>query len=144
VNWERRRPAILAAGLVLMLAMACGGGSDSNSTPPTTPTPTPPTGGGPLPTAVTITISSDGQVTPVTVTIAQGGRVTFVNNHNQPHDMSSDPHPEHTDCPEINQVGFLTAGQSRASGNLNTRRTCGYHDHNQPSATRYQGQIVIQ
>jgi hypothetical protein len=135
---------VLACAAVLLTIACGGGGGDSTPTPPTAPTPTPPTGGGPLPTAVTITISSDGQVSPVTVTIAQGGRVTFVNNHNQPHDMSSDPHPEHTECPEINQVGFLTSGQSRSSGNLNTTRTCGYHDHNQPSATRYQGQIVIQ
>jgi hypothetical protein len=34
--------------------------------------------------------------------------------------MSSDPHPFHTDCPEINEVGFLTAGQSKRTGNLNT------------------------
>jgi hypothetical protein len=80
----------------------------------------------------------------VSVTIAAGGRVTFVNSHNQPHDMASDPHPEHTDCPEINQVGFLTPGQSRTSGNLNTRRTCGFHDHNQPTDQRYVGRIVIQ
>jgi plastocyanin len=131
------------AAAVLMVATACGGGS-SSSTPPTT-TPTPPTGGsGDLPTSVTITIGANGQVSPATVTIAAGGRVTFVNNHNQPHDMSSDPHPEHTDCPEINQVGFLTAGQSRTSGNLNTRRTCGFHDHNQPTATGLQGRITIQ
>ncbi|MGH9200506.1 MAG: hypothetical protein ACRD2A_04630 [Vicinamibacterales bacterium] len=128
---------------MIVVATACGGGRGGSPTP-TTPTPTPPTGGGSLPTGVTITIGADGQVTPANVTIAQGGRVTFVNNHNQPHDMSSDPHPEHTDCPELNQVGFLTPGQSRTSGNLNTRRTCGFHDHNQPSIVRYQGRIVIQ
>jgi plastocyanin len=135
---------IAVCAVVFLSTMACGG--SSGSTPPTTPTPTPtpPTGGGSLPTAVTITIGTNGQVTPANVTIAVGGRVTFVNNHNQPHDMSSDPHPEHTDCPELNQVGFLTTGQSRASGNLNTRRTCGYHDHNQPTDSRYQGQVVIQ
>jgi plastocyanin len=93
---------------------------------------------------VTITIGTDGRVDQSNVTIAAGGRVTFVNNHNQAHEMASDPHPEHTDCPELNQVGFLTTGQSRASGNLNTRRTCGFHDHNQPTATGLQGRIVIQ
>jgi hypothetical protein len=146
-----------ACAAVLMLTLACGGGSSGGGgsagtptapsptpTPPPTPTPTPPTGGGGLPTTATITITASGQVDPVSVTIAAGGRVTFVNNHNQPHDMDSDPHPEHTDCPEINQVGFLTPGQSRTTGNLNTRRTCGYHDHNQPTADRYQGRIVIQ
>ena len=139
---SRRWSSVFACAAVLAWAMACGGGGGSGSTPPTSPTP--PTGGGSLPTAVTITITAAGQATPANVTIAAGGRVTFVNEHNQPHDMASDPHPEHTDCPELNQVGFLTTGQSRTSGNLNTVRTCGFHDHNQPSATRYQGRIVIQ
>jgi hypothetical protein len=57
--------------------------------------------------------------------------------------MTSDPHPEHSDCPEINQVGFLSAGQSRETGNLVTVRTCGYHDHDDPGATRLQGSILI-
>jgi hypothetical protein len=57
--------------------------------------------------------------------------------------MESNPHPEHTDCPEINQVGFLSAGQTRLTGNLNTVRTCGFHDHDQPSNQSLQGTIVI-
>ena len=58
--------------------------------------------------------------------------------------MESDPHPEHTDCPEINQVGFISPGQTKLTGNLNTRRTCGFHDHDQPSTTSLQGSIFIQ
>jgi hypothetical protein len=58
--------------------------------------------------------------------------------------MESNPHPEHTDCPELNQVGFLTAGQTKQSGNLNTARTCGYHDHNQDANRSLQGTITIQ
>ena len=131
--------AILAIALV---GAACGG---STSTPtPTSPTTPPTTGTGGNPATATITIGANGSVSPSSVTIAPGGRVTFVNNNNQAHDMSSDPHPEHTQCPEINQVGFLTAGQSRTTGNLNTARTCGFHDHNLPSNTGLQGRIVIQ
>ncbi len=104
---------------------------------------TPPTTGG-NPTTATITIGTDGRVSPASVTIAPGGRVTFINNHNQAHDMSSDPHPEHTQCAEINQVGFLTSGQQRTTGNLNTVRTCGFHDHNLPENTGLQGRIIIQ
>jgi hypothetical protein len=78
------------------------------------------------------------------VTIVAGGRVTMVNNSSAAHDMASDPHPEHSQCPELNQWGFLAAGQQRTSGNLNTVRTCGYHDHNQPSNTGLQGRIIIQ
>ncbi|MEQ1574058.1 MAG: hypothetical protein ABL993_07405 [Vicinamibacterales bacterium] len=126
---------ILAATLA---AATCGGSSS-----PTTPSPSPAPAPSPAPSTNTITISASG-VSPKTITVPPGTRVTFVNNSNSPHDMSSDPHPEHTDCPEINQVGFISAGQTKLTGNLNTPRTCGYHDHNQPSNTSLQGSIVIQ
>ena len=130
---------LAAAVMIAMTAAACGGGGSSTPTSPTTPT----TPGG-NPTTATITIGSDGRVSPSSVTIAVGGRVTFVNNHNVPHDMSSDPHPEHTDCPAMAQVGFLSAGQQRTSGNFNTARTCGFHDHNRENDTGLQGRIIIQ
>lgn len=131
----------LGIALVLVLtAVSCGGGGSSTpSAPSPTPTPTPT----PTPSAATITITSSG-VSPRSVTIAPGGRVTFVNNDNRPHDMASNPHPAHTDCPAINDVGFLTAGQMRTTGNLNTVRTCGYHDHNRDTDTSLQGTITIQ
>ena len=58
--------------------------------------------------------------------------------------MASNPHPAHTDCTEINTVGFLQAGQSGTTQNLNTVRTCGFHDHNQDTNTSLQGTIRIQ
>jgi hypothetical protein len=57
--------------------------------------------------------------------------------------MNSDPHPAHTDCPEIN-VGFIPSGQSRTTQNLNRVRNCRFHDHDQPSNTGLQGEIKIQ
>jgi plastocyanin len=82
-------------------------------------------------------------VSPRTLTVPPGTRVTFVNNDTRVHDMASDPHPAHTDCPELNQVGFLSPGQSRQSANLNTVRTCTFHDHNRESDTNLQGTIII-
>lgn len=137
--------AFAAAVLVALTAPACGGGGGATPTTPTGPTtPTTPTAPGGNPSLATITIGSDGRVNPSQVTIAVGGRVTFVNNHNLPHDMSSDPHPEHTDCPAMAQVGFLSPGQQRTSGNFNIARTCGYHDHNRENDTGLQGRIIIQ
>ena len=133
---------LAVAVLVAMTAAACGGGGSSTPTTPTTPTTPPPSGGNP--TTATITIGTDGRVSPATVTIAVGGRVTFINNHNQAHDMQSDPHPEHTDCSQLAQVGFLTSGQQRTSGNFNAARTCGFHDHNRDTDTGLQGRIIIQ
>ena len=138
--------ALLAVG-------ACGGGSSSSggtaSTPtsPTTPvTTTPPTTTPPTTTvtdSATIVIGADGSVSPKSVTVTRGGRVTMVNNHNTSHDMWSDPHPEHSQCPEL-AWGFLTTGQQRTSSNLNTARTCGYHDHNLPDNANLKGTIIIQ
>jgi plastocyanin len=143
--------ALGAAVIVAAAAVACGGGSSPTTptpaAPPTTTTPPPtttPPATGPNPTTATITIGATGAVSPASVTIAPGGRVTFVNSHNQAHDMSSDPHPEHTQCPEINSVGFLTAGQTRTTANLNTARTCGFHDHNLPDNAGLKGRIIIQ
>ena len=132
----------LAAALVIAMAgAACGG--DSSSTPSTPTTPTPPVTGTPTESA-TITIGSNGAISPAAVAITRGGRVTIINNDSRAHDMSSDPHPEHTQCPEINQIGFLTSGQQRTSGNFNTARTCTFHDHNQPDTAGLKGTIVIQ
>ncbi len=130
-----------AAVIAATTAVACGGGSSNT---PATPTPTPPPTTGGNPSTATITIGATGSVSPSTVTIAPGGRVTFINNHTQAHDMSSDPHPEHSDCTQMELVGFLSPGQSRTSGNFNTARACGFHDHNQPGNQGLQGRIVIQ
>lgn len=130
---------IFVAGTALIVA-ACGGGGGGST--PTSPSPgTGGGGGGGTGTGSTITITASG-VSPREVTVNQGERVTFVNNNNRPHDMSSDPHPEHTNCPEIN-VGFIQAGQTRATENLTRARTCGFHDHNQPSETSLTGTITI-
>jgi plastocyanin len=141
--------SLVAAAFVGATAAACGGGGGGSTPAPTTPTSptnptTPTTPTGPNPSIATITIGTDGRVSPSSVTIAPGGRVTFVNNHNQSHDMSSDPHPEHTDCTQMAQIGFLSAGQSRTSGNFNNPRTCGFHDHNLPDNAGLKGTIVIQ
>ena len=123
--------AILVAGM--LTAAACGsGGSDT----PSSPSPSGQSG-------TTITITSSG-VSPRALTVPAGTRVTFVNSSTRVYDVSSDPHPEHTDCPEINQAGFLQPGQSRQTGNLNTRRTCGFHDHDRDTDTSLRGTITIQ
>lgn len=129
----RRLPTLLIlSALVTCLASACGGGSDSPAAP--SPPPENPN---------RITISATGAVSPSELVVAPGTRVLFINNHTQEHHMASDPHPDHTDCPEINQAGLLTAGQSRETGNLVTVRTCGFHDHMNPGNAALRGRIVI-
>ena len=91
----------------------------------------------------TITISAGGIVSPKQLTVPPGTRVLFVNNQSRRHNMTSDPHPDHLDCPELNQVGLLNAGQSRESGNLVIVRTCGFHDHDDPDNVNLRGSIII-
>lgn len=124
--------------IALLLVAGCGGGSSTGGTP-TSPTP-PPT---PPPSSTTITITAAG-VSPQRITVSPGTRVTFVNNDSRSHEMNSDPHPNHGECPAIDDVGFLAPGQTKLTGNLNVTRTCGFHDHNQPDVRSLQGQIVVQ
>jgi plastocyanin len=122
-----------AAALLAVSSAACGSSTPAS---PTTPA-------GPTVNATTITITSSG-VTPVAIAIAPGTQVTYVNNDTRNHNVTSNPHPDHTDCPAINQVGVLVPGQSRQTGNLNTVRTCGYHDHDDAENNRWKGTITIQ
>jgi hypothetical protein len=124
-----------AAAVVATIAAACGGSSSSSSTGPTG-TCTPSTN----PNTVVI---QGGQVCPQTITIALGGQLTIINNDSNVHEMDSDPHPEHTDCPALNQIDFLNPGQSRSSGNLTTARNCGFHDHANPNNASLRGTVTI-
>jgi len=119
----------------LLLALACGGNSSGGTTPSPTCTASPNT--------TTITISNNAAC-PQNITVSRGAQVTFVNNDTRNHEMDSDPHPEHTDCPEINQAGFIAPGQSRQTGNLVTARRCGFHDHQNFENTALRGSITIQ
>jgi hypothetical protein len=110
---------------------SCGGGNA-----PTTPSPAPEN-------PYRITISASGAVTPTELVVPPGTRVLFVNSDSRRHDMTSDPHPDHNLCPEINQVGLLQTGQMRETGNLVTVRTCGFHDHENPDNRLLTGRIVI-
>ena len=40
-----------------------------------------------------------GGVSPKNLVVGPGTQVTFVNNDSRNHEMTSDPHPEHTECP---------------------------------------------
>lgn len=115
-------------GLALagLLAMPACGGSPSGPT-----------------TEVTVTITDKG-VSPVEVRVPAGSRVSFLNSDARPHAMSSDPVQVHTDCPAINDVGFLNPGQTRATGALNFKGVCGFHDHTNENDPIYKGRIVVQ
>src|SRR5262245_65077030 len=112
---------VIVVTAAMLAVFACGKssstGPSSNITCSTIPNP-----------AATFLILNNA-VCPTSLTVPRGTRVTFINNDTRAHEMNSDPHPEHTDCPELNLVGHLEPGQQRESGNLNIARRCGFHDH---------------
>jgi plastocyanin len=118
--------------LVLLAAVACSTGG------PTIPSP------GSLPPVQTNTviITSSG-ASPRNIEVAVGSRVLFINNDTRSHNMASDDHPDHLNCLPLNQVGFLSAGQQRETGNLTTVQICGYHDHDMPNNQALVGQIIV-
>jgi plastocyanin len=137
---NRRGTGTAVAAAVALTIGGCGGGSSSSSSSPSSPS-TPPPG---AVATNTITINNS-TATPKNITVTRGSQVTFINNDTQPHFMASDPHPDHTDCPEINQVGVLNPGQSRQTGNMTTNKSvCGFHDHDAPNVAGLQGSITIQ
>jgi hypothetical protein len=115
-------------------AISCGGSSST----------TPSTGGGTTAPGPNTIVISNNTLSPQSITLTRGSQLTITNNDSRTHEMDSDPHPEHTDCPELNQIGFLNPGQSRQSGNLNTARTCRIHDHNSPDTASLKATITIQ
>ncbi len=121
----------------LVTAVACGGGGYSGPTEPSGG------GGGSVQSGGTITIGANGAISPAQVTINTGQAVTFVNNSNRTRNVSSDPHPVHTDCPAVNSVNLLDPGQTKQTGAFTTARTCGFHDHDDPDNAALKGTIVI-
>ena len=83
-------------------------------------------------------------ICPQRLTIARGSQITVINNDTRAREFSSDPHPEHTDCTALNQVGHLEPGQQRDSGNLIVARNCGFHDHINDQNNALKGVITVQ
>jgi plastocyanin len=132
---NRRTVKCLALASGFALAVNCGGSSTAPSSNPG--------GGGTGTIGATITIGSNGVVSPASVTINSGESVMFANNHTTAHQIASDPHPNHTDCPAINALNTLGPSQSRATNALTTSRTCGFHDHLDDTNNNLKGSIII-
>jgi hypothetical protein len=69
--------------------------------------------------------------------------VVFLNQDTADHDIRSDPHAAHSNCPALN-VGLVPAGKSSATLAMKTWGVCGYHDELAPDDERFKGQFVIQ
>jgi hypothetical protein len=151
VNMHRANSAGILMVAAAVAALSCGGESPASATPATPP---PSTAGPAKPLEnATITISAagfalDGASAAVfaigELRMYQGARLTFMNRDSVPHDVLSDPLHVHTDCPEINAVGFLVPGQTRATDPLNRIVLCGFHDHLHEGDTRFAGRVAVE
>lgn len=132
---------VMAAIGVDVLLSACGGGG------PTAPTP--------VPVVFGVTISSSGLsltdlVAPSEAESNSPTRppdevfIRFTNIDSVAHDIRSDPHPAHTNCPALN-VETVGPGQSVLTPVLNqclagtTQQS--YHDETRPDDARFLGRI---
>jgi plastocyanin len=127
--------------LVSLTALAACGGS---STSPSSVTIIVRDGGAGGTNGATVTITAAG-VSAKSVTVAVGQTVTFVNNDSRPHEMASDPHPQHGSCPSMESgLGTIAAGQTKVTHAFANVGTCGYHDHLDASNGALMGTIIVQ
>lgn len=130
----RRRGAVVLGLAALLLGAGCGGDDGGDGTPPP---PAPAPGG----SSVLVVITDTG-LSPRVINVRAGGQVTFRNDDAAPHQLSSDPHPEHTRCPEYNnpvlQQGDLFTATAQARDG-----TCPLHDHLNPDSSTFRGAVTV-
>ena len=143
----------MIVALIAVILIICGGAfvlasqtsEDTNTDNPTptgqttnaddTPASTTPS---PETSASTITYTDDG-FSPQTITVKAGTEVTINNTSSKNIQFDSDPHPVHTDDPELN-IGIIQPGKSMTF-TPDTKGTWGYHNHLNETET---GTIVVQ
>lgn len=123
--------AIVAAAA----AASCGGGG---YTAPTSMTPPGVVAGS---IGATISLTANGPV-PADVRIEPTQKVRFINNDTRPHQINTNPHNVHSDCP-ANNTAVLNPGQQVDSGNFDTVKACGYHNHLLPGDQKFWGVIRV-
>jgi len=81
--------------------------------------------------STTVLSYTDSGFSPASVTVAAGGQLTVKNTSSKPMQFNSDPHPVHTDDPELN-LGPIAPGAS-ATATLTKKGTFGVHNHLDPT-----------
>ena len=132
----------VVAGILLVAGVAYAVTRDQPDTATTTASPTPAPISSPSPgtspssdsnkakAATTIMYDASG-FAPTTITVTAGQSVTFTNSSDHEVDVSSSPHPAHTDNPELN-AGVLAPGKSVVKV-LNNKGSFGIHNHLNPT-----------
>jgi hypothetical protein len=122
----------------LCLAIAAAACGSSGGGPSQEPDPSPTPIGPP-----SMTITPSGVNPQVLHAFDEKETITFINGDARPHDMRSDPHPAHTDCPALS-VGTMMPGERReiAGPTLPGFALCYYHDELDPTNNAFRGVVV--
>jgi hypothetical protein len=75
--------------------------------------------------------------------VVDTARNAFVNSDNWRHEMTSDPHPEHSDCAEIKFGGYLNPWEATRPAIWRTCVPAGFQDHGEPDKSGLKGRIII-
>lgn len=98
-------------------------------------------GGGSTTATARMTLSSTG-ANPTSFVLAAGSTLEILNTDAAAHEMSSDPHPSHTNCPQLNG-GSVAPGGSVILQVGETAMSCGMHDQLNPQDTRFRATVQI-
>jgi plastocyanin len=88
--------------------------------------------------AATITYGNSG-FSPSSVTVKAGESIKVTNSSSSDLDFASDPHPVHTDEPELN-AGSIAPGSSKTF-KVSNKGTWGFHNHENEN---HEGTIIVQ
>lgn len=91
----------------------------------------------------TIITFSDTGITPAQVTVKSGSLLTFQNNSTKKVSVGSDPHPTHTQNPEITGGEFILDLEPGATSSVTMTKvgSWGFHDHLNPAV---RGKVVVE
>jgi hypothetical protein len=84
----------------------------------------------------------EGHAIPEELTIAVGERVSFMNHDRPTYTVAGGREPSRPGCPEVDAVGALPSGETRATEPFTTAKTCEFHASRDASAP-VTGRIII-
>lgn len=129
---------VLVGGVFLLVHASSSSSSSSAKTTSTTSQSSTPAASTPATVAATITYSSAG-FSPALTTVKAGDTVKITNTDSEAMYLASDPHPTHTDDPDLN-VGAINPGESKTF-TVTQKGSYGFHNHLNPTE---KGKIDIQ
>ncbi len=130
---------ILVGAIVLVVSKRHKDNTDTTTNTPATSQTTPASSSTTTPAAKNVITYDGSGFSPSQLTVKSGDTVTVKNSSSDAVQFQSDPHPTHTDDPDLN-VGMIQAGQS-ATFTATKKGSFGYHNHLDPSQ---RGNITIE